>query len=252
MYQEERRQAILDELTRSGRVEVNSLAESFDVTPETIRRDLTELERHKRLRRVHGGALSLDGFRPEPALDEKATVMAPEKARIAEAALAFLPERGTVLLDAGTTTLALAAALPDRELTVVTNALPVGMALARHSHVQVWVVGGRVRGRTLANVDDWALRTLADLNGDVAFIGTNGVSVERGLSTPDPAEAAVKRAMCRAAKQVVVLADHTKVGEEHAIRFAPIEGVDVLITDGGLDPGSVEALERSGVEVVLA
>jgi DeoR family fructose operon transcriptional repressor len=114
------------------------------------------------------------------------------------------------------------------------------------------VIGGRVRGRTLAHVDEWALRQLADLRLDVAFVGTNGLTVERGLSTPDPAEAAVKAAICRAAQQVVVLADHTKVGEEDAVRFASIEEVDVVVTDDGLVPAHREALEEAGVEVVLA
>jgi DeoR family fructose operon transcriptional repressor len=252
LYAEERRLRIADTVRRRGRVEVASLARDFGVTPETIRRDLTELERLNVLRRVYGGAISVDRFRPEPALAEKATAMAEEKDRIARAALRFVPERGTVLLDAGTSTGALAAVLPERELTVVTNALPVAMTLADRSDLQVWVLGGRVRGRTLAHVDDWALRQLAELRVDVGFLGTNGISVERGLSTPDPAEAAVKRAMRVAAKQVVVLADHTKVGEEHAVRFASIDEIDVLVTDDGISTGDRAALEDAGVEVVVA
>lgn len=237
---------------QNGRADVSELADRFDVTPETIRRDLTDLEQRNVLRRVHGGAIPIERFRAEPAIAEKAVSMAKEKGRIASAALRFVPDRGTVLLDAGTTTLALAQVFPDRELTLFTNALPVGLELAARRHLQLYVIGGRVRGRTLAHVDEWALRQLADLRVDVAFVGTNGLSVERGLSTPDPAEAAVKRATCRAAQQVVVLADHTKVGEEDAVRFASIEEVDVLVTDPGLPPPQREALEEAGVEVVLA
>ena len=118
--------------------------------------------------------------------------------------------------------------------------------------MQLYVVGGRVRGRTLAHVDAWALRELSDLRVDVAFVGTNGLSVERGLSTPDPSEAAVKRAMCSAAQQVVVLADRTKIGEEDAVRFATIDDVDVLVTDRGLIDSDRRAIEAAGVEVVLA
>jgi len=109
-----------------------------------------------------------------------------------------------------------------------------------------------VRTRTLANVDDWALRQLAAIRVDVAFLGTNGFSVERGLSTPDPAEAAVKHAICLAAAQAVVLADHTKNGEESAVRFAAIDQFDVLISDAGLAEADRRALEEAGVEVVLA
>lgn len=252
MYAVERRQEIATLVAQEGRGDVTELAERFKVTPETIRRDLSELERRRVLRRVHGGAISIDRFRPEPEIAEKATVMAAEKAAIAEAALAFVPESGSVLLDAGTTTLALARVFPDRELTAFTNSMPVGLELAARRNLQLYVIGGRVRGRTLANVDDWALRQLADLRVDVAFVGTNGISADRGLSTPDPAEAAVKRAMCGAAQQTVVLADHTKLGEEAAVRFAAVGEFDVLVTDRAGSDAERRALEDAGVEVVLA
>lgn len=252
MYAEERRHEIALLVRERGRGDVTELAERFAVTPETIRRDLSDLERRNVLRRVHGGAIPIERFRAEPALAEKAVRMAGEKARIASAAVSFVPERGTVLLDAGTTTLELAKVFPDRDLTVFTNSAPVALELAARSSLQLYVIGGRVRGRTLAHVDDWALRQLADLRVDVAFLGTNALTVGRGLSTPDPAEAAVKRAMCRSGRQVVVLADHTKVGDEDAVRFAPIEEVDVLVTDRGLEDRARTLLEEAGVEVVLA
>jgi len=252
MYAEERRQEIAVLVRGEGRGDVAELATRFGVTPETIRRDLTELEGRDVLRRVHGGAIPIERFRAEPALDEKATAMSKEKTRIARAAISFVPDRGSMLLDAGTTTLALAQLLPDRELTVFTNAMPVGMELAGRHALRLHLIGGRVRGRTLAHVDDWALQALADLRVDVAFVGTNGLTVERGLSTPDPSEAAVKRAMVRAAQQVIVLADHSKVGIDSTVRFAPIEEVDVLVSDNGLGGEARDALEEAGVEVVVA
>jgi len=252
VYAEERRQEIALLVRHSGRADVSGLADRFEVTPETIRRDLTELEQRNVLRRVHGGAIPIERFRAEPAITEKGARMAREKGRIASEASRFIPDQGTVLLDAGTTTLALARVFPDRELTVFTNSLPVGLELAALRSIQLYVIGGRVRGRTLAHVDDWALRLLDDLIVDVAFVGTNGLSVERGLSTPDPAEGAVKAAMCRAAQQVVVLTDHTKLGEEAAVRFASIEEVDVVVTDSSLNSSDRRALEEAGVEVVLA
>ena len=129
--------------------------------------------------------------------------MTEEKERIAKAALAELPTEGSVLLDAGTTTARLAELLPsDRDLTVVTNALPIALTLSVRPGLTLLLLGGRVRGRTLAAVDDWALQGLRDVNVDVAFVGTNGISVERGLTTPDPAEGAVKRAMIAAAEAI--------------------------------------------------
>lgn len=253
MYAEERRQATADLARRDGRVEVTALADRFDVTTETVRRDLTDLERRGVLRRVHGGAIPIERFRSEPAVSEKAQRLAEEKARIATAALAYVPAGGTILLDAGTTTGALASVLPtDRRLTVVTNDLPIALTLSTRPNVELLVVGGRVRSTTLSNVDDWALQTLGTLSVDVAFVATNGVSVERGLSTPDLTEAAVKRAIVAAGRFVVLVADHTKVSDEHFVRFADLADIDVLVTDSGLSQDEASRFERTGLEVVLA
>lgn len=253
MHAEDRRQRITDELRRRGRVSVRRLAAAYDVTPETVRRDLIELEQRGELRRIHGGALASDRIRLEPAVAERAEHMAAEKARIAEAALAHLPDdEGTVLLDAGTTTGALVERFPaDRRLTVVTNAVPHALRLAALPAVTVIVVGGRLRARTLANVDDFAVETVRNLRVDAAFVATNGIS-ERGCSTPDPAEAAVKRALVAAADRVVLLADHTKFGEEHFVRFAELADLDVVITDSGVDDQDLLALKAADLEVVVA
>lgn len=253
MYAEERRQEIEDLARREGRVEVSALSDRFEVTSETIRRDLNDLERRGIVRRVHGGAMPVERFRSEPAVSERAEKMAAEKRRIAEAALDLVPAGGSILLDAGTTTGALASVLPsDRKLTVVTNALPIAMTLSARSNLNLLFVGGRVRGVTLACVDDWATRTLEDLTVDVTFSATNGVSVGRGLSTPDVSEAAVKRTMIGAGRRVVLLADHTKVDQEHFASFGQIADVDVLVTDDGLPAAHAREFENAGVEVVRA
>jgi DeoR family fructose operon transcriptional repressor len=253
MYQEERHTEIVERAKSNGRVDVNELAIEFDVTPETVRRDLTALERQGVLRRVHGGAIPAGRLPFEPALPTREAAMADEKQRIAVAALADVPEEGTILLDAGTTTARLAELLPaDRELTVVTNALPIAIALSARPPITVMSIGGRVRGRTLAAVDQWALSILAETFVDVAFIGTNGISVERGLTTPDVAEAAVKRAMLTSARRAIVLADHTKVGNDCFARFGALDQVDTLISDDGLDVNLAADLQAAGPRVVLA
>lgn len=253
MYAEERRQQIVGIARAEGRVEVGALSDRFAVTQETIRRDLTELELRGVLRRVHGGAMPVERFRSEPAITERASVMAAEKRRIAAAAVAYLPVGGTVLIDAGTTTGAVPGVLPSaREYTIITHSLTIALALSTRPNVHLLMLGGRVRPRTLANVDDWALQTLADLSVDVAFVGTNGMSVARGLSTPDVTEAAVKRAIVGAAAHVVLLADHTKLDDEHLVRFSDISEVDVLVTDSGMAASDVKEFEEVGVQVVLA
>jgi DeoR family transcriptional regulator, fructose operon transcriptional repressor len=238
---------------RDGRVDVAELAELLGVTTETVRRDLTRLERQGLVRRVHGGALPVERLRFEPGVAERIGAMAAEKERIAKAALRELPLGGSILVDAGTTTARFAEALPDdRELTVVTNALPIALALSAKPRLTVLTVGGRVRGRPLAQVDRWALRALGEVHVDVAFIAANGVSLERGLTTPDLSEAAVKEAMVNAAGRVVLLDDHSKVGNVQFSRFAELSQVDVLVTDSALDDETAEALADAGPEVVRA
>lgn len=253
MYPEERHARIIEVARHAGRVEVGQLATELDVTPETVRRDLTSLERQGLLRRVHGGAIPIERLGFEPPVGTRAQVRIAEKERIAKAALALLPREGSILLDAGTTTARLAAALPeDRELTVVTNALDIAVTLAQQHNLTVLVLGGRVRSRTLAAVDVWALDALKDTFVDVAFLGTNGISAERGLTTPDPTEAAVKRAMIAASRRSVVLGDHTKVGADHLIRFGDLDQIDAFVTDAGLDLELTGELEATGLKVVRA
>jgi DeoR family fructose operon transcriptional repressor len=253
MYAEERQQEILRLARANGRVDVLALAEELSVTGETIRRDLTTLERAGVVRRVHGGAIPVERLGFEPALAARDAVMTAEKERIAKAALAELPEDGAIIIDAGSTTERLASVLPmDRELTVVVNAPPLAVLLASRPNLTVIMLGGRVRRRTLATVDDWNLRLLSEIHVDVAFMGTNGFSPERGFTTPDPAEAAGKRAMIAAARRAVVLADHTKAGNDYFARFAQLADVDTLITDAGVEEELIEGLENSGIRVVTS
>ncbi|GCB91742.1 DeoR family transcriptional regulator [Streptomyces noursei] len=256
MYAPERQQEILRLAREGGRVDVLSLAEEFQVTAETVRRDLKALDRAGLVRRVHGGAIPAGRLDFEPDLAERDAVAADEKQRIARAALAELPGGegpGSVILDAGTTAARLAAEIPlEAELTVVTHGLPVAARLADHPGLTLHLVGGRIRHRTRAAVDDWALRAYREINADVLFLATNGFSLDGGLTTPDLAEAAVKRALIAAARRVVLLADSAKFGQQHFARFGDLADVDLLITDTGLSPEDARAIERAGTEVVRA
>lgn len=253
MYAEERRARIADLAREHGRVVVADLADTFAVTRETIRRDLDELEIAGVLRRVHGGAVTADRVRIERGVAERASHMADQKRRIGKAAAELLPRGGTVFLDAGTTTQAVAEALDDTaELTVVTNAAGIATLLAHRPRVTVRLVGGRIRHRTEAAVGDWAVQLLSGLSVDLAVVATNGVSVARGLSTADPEEAAVKRAAVSAGQRVALVADHTKVGDEQFAIFATLDQVDLFVTDTSIDDADAAAFEEAGVEVLRA
>ncbi|MCW2622137.1 MAG: transcriptional regulator, DeoR family [Frankiales bacterium] len=253
MYAEERQRATAAQAREQGRVEVTDLAATFGVSAETVRRDLQALEAAGLLRRVHGGAIPTGRMAYEPALADRDATMTTEKERIAKAALPELEGATSILLDAGTTTARLAELLPDDvELTVVTNGLPIALALAARPHLTVLTIGGRLRARTGSTVDAMAVAALAGLYVDVAFLGTNGLSAERGLTTPDPAEAAVKTAMIRSARRAVVLADSSKAGNDQLVRFAALDEVEAIVTDSGLDPELAARLQDCGPRVVRA
>jgi DeoR family fructose operon transcriptional repressor len=255
LYPEERQQSIAALVADRGRLAVTALAEEFGVTTETVRRDLAVLERAGMLRRVHGGAVPAGALTlVEPGLTERHRSRGDQKRAIATAALDLLPGAdGSIVLDGGTTTAALAEVLPaDRRLLAVTSSVPIAARLSATPGVTLHVLGGRVRGVTQCAVGETTVHALAELRVDVAFLGTNGITPGHGFTTPDDAEASVKRAMVRAGQRVVVLADSSKLGLEHLVRFAALDDVDILVTDTGADPAAVADLEKAGVEVVLA
>lgn len=252
MYGAERQQLLAQRARRDGRVDVMTAATEFEVAPETIRRDLGALERQGMLRRVYGGAIPVERLDFEPGVSLRDQTNAAEKERIARAALELLPPRGTLLLDAGTTTARLAATLPnDREFTVVTNSLPAANQLATRSNCTLHMLGGRIRATTLASVESWALDVLRGLTVDLGLFGTNGFSAARGCTTPDTAEAAVKAAMVAACRRRVLLADHSKYGDDQLSRFAELSEMDVLVTDDGLHEAASAELTAE-TEVVAA
>jgi len=253
MYAAERQQRIMVEARQAGRVEVSSLADSLGVAAETVRRDLTALERRGSLRRVHGGAIPVERLELEPTLAARSGRLADVKRRIAARVLDELPAGGTVLLDAGSTTQALVQLLPpDLDLTVLTNSVSAAAALSTHPGVTLYLLGGRVRGVTGAAVGDWATNALDGVVVDVAVMGTNGFSVARGLTTPDQAEALVKAAMVRSSRRVLLASDSSKAGDDHLHRFAALADVDLVVTDTDLADDVAAELRAAGPEVVTA
>jgi DeoR family fructose operon transcriptional repressor len=259
MYATERHEAIERQLASEGRVSVVELAGRFEVTTETVRRDLAQLEASGTLRRVHGGAVATDrASTSEQPLTERVQRHSAAKSAIGARALDALADgfRGSVFLDAGTTTAAVAASLAPRlgtgAIEVVTHALTLAHTLAAVPNAALTLIGGRVRGLTAAAVGADTVRAIEGMRPDVAFLGTNGVSAGFGLSTPDPEEAAVKRAIVRAARRVIVVADAEKLDRELLVGFAPLAAIDVLVTDATPGPALATALADAGVEVWIA
>lgn len=253
MYAPERQTLILERARRDGRVDVALIADELDVAPETIRRDLTVLERHGSIRRVHGGAIPIERLSEELRVEERIDRNPAEKTAIAEAAASLLPPTGTLLIDAGTTAAALAAALPSgATYTVVTHSLSVAHVLTDRPGVTLHLLGGVVRERTLAAVGAVTLEQLKQVTVDCTILGINGLTPEFGLSTPDSEEAAVKAALIRAGRRVIVLADHSKFGVNEFARVAALTEVDTVVTDDKVDHELVYRIENAGPEVHIA
>ena len=267
MFAEERQQKIAELVAGTGRVSVTVLAERFRITTETIRRDLATLETAGTVRRVHGGAVAADRFSTsEESINERTIQRPDQKLRIAQAALALIPQvkSGSILLDAGSTTEALAELLSRRtaevspssaavpELVVITHAVPIAARLASAPGIALQLLGGRVRGLTQAAVGQATVESAQRLRPDIAFIGTNGIHASFGLSTPDPEEAAVKAAFVQSARRIVVLADSSKLDAETLVQFASMKDLDTLITDSEPGPELRAALTEAGVDVVIA
>ena len=252
MYAVERRRQILAIARRDGRVAVTELADGMSVAPETIRRDLADLEKQGLLNRVHGGALPADRIGFEGTVSSRSERNQPEKVRIAARARVEIRDAEVIFLDEGSTAVMVARALdPERPLTVVTGSIPVVTALNGHPRISVILLGGPVRSGSLAAAGALPARMLSDFAVDVAFLGANGVTAEHGLSCPDLAVAAVKTAAVAASRRCVLLADATKFGHDAFARFARVTDLSLVITETSAPRGVIEAIRKQGVQVVL-
>lgn len=251
MYALERQKLILERIRGNGRVSALALAREFDLSTETIRRDLVALESAGALRRVHGGAVARHVILDETPMAQRRQTDPEQKARIADAALAELPQAGVVFLESASTSIFLAERLPvGRDLTVVTNGIPIANLLGHREDLSVLMIGGRIRARSMATMDDWALSSLDLLQADVAFLGTLAFSPERGLMTSDTADAAIKRRVLQVARRNVLLAEASKCGDVAMCRYGEFADLDLLITDDRLDDESTDAIRDQGVDIV--
>ncbi|MFI0980466.1 DeoR/GlpR family DNA-binding transcription regulator [Streptomyces sp. NPDC021093] len=246
-----RRRTIVGRARHEGAVEVTALAAELAVSPETVRRDLRVLEELGLVRRTYGGAYPVESAGYETTLASRTVRHVPQKARIAAACAELIGEAETVFVDEGYTPQLIAEALPrDRPLTVLTASLAAASALAGRDGTQVLLLGGRVRGSTLATVDHWATDMLAGFVIDLAYVGANGISREYGLTTPDPAVGQVKARAVRSARRRIFAGIHTKFGAVSFCRFAEVTDFEAIVTDTALPVGEAQRYALLGPQVV--
>jgi len=241
-----------DLIRQSGVIRVEELCRQLGVSPATVRRDLDQLEKSGAIRRVHGGAVSVESRLDEPLFDNKTSIAAKEKHRIAQAALEFVAAGDTVYLDGGSTVLELARLLRERtNITVVTNSLRAASELSGRGP-RLIVIGGELRRLSQTVVGPLSRHVLEGLHLDKAFMGTIGFSLPEGMTTTDPSEAYTKELVMQQARQVILLADSTKAGKVSFARAGKLERVHVIITDKDVDKDFAKELIKKGIKLVRA
>lgn len=253
MFAAERRQRILEMMRTNGAVSLRELAQAVQSSEVTVRRDLRVLEGEGLLNRHHGGATLPGALSREPTYTQKAQVAAAEKAAIAQLAASLVEDGDAIVIGAGTTTQAFAQQLVRHaELAVVTNSLLVAEALGTAPRIEVVLTGGTLRGSIHALVGSAAEHSLAGLRVRRAFVSGNGLTPERGLSTPNMQVASVDRALAAAAEEIVVLADHTKIGVDTMVQTIATDDIDHLVTEDAAPTDVLDDLGTRGVRLHVA
>jgi DeoR family transcriptional regulator of aga operon/DeoR family fructose operon transcriptional repressor len=247
---EPRRQQIIQLLEETPVLNISELADRFGVSVVTIRKDLDNLEADGLLQRTFGGATFSHRSRFNRSFLERTRLHQPAKRAIAAAALEYIKDGDTIILDAGTTTLALAQLLKEevKSAFVITCSVPVALELSSAGY-DILLLGGIVRNKSLALLGRDTLTILDRYQADKAFLGSSGFTVEKGHTTPNPDDAQIKEAIMRASKERYVLVDSSKYGERCLTRFAHLQDVDLTITDSHLSKSMVKALEAAGAKL---
>lgn len=248
----ERRHEIIQLTIAQGKVDVVELADRFAVSEVTVRSDLNVLGDRGLLIRTRGGAVASTRILQELSVPEKAAERLAIKRKIAQVAREFVDEGDALILDSGTTTAEIARCLTGIErLMVMTNGLNVAQNLAAIETVEVLMTGGKLRRKSLSFFGGHAEESLARYNFDTLFLGVDGFDLNAGITTHFEYEAMLNRKMCRSAKQIIAVTDSSKFNRSGVHRICGPDEIDVLITDTGIPDKFAQALEQSGVRIVL-
>ncbi len=248
-----RRALILDKLDQEKQVDVISLSKELNVSEVTIRNDLSRLEKKNMLIRARGGAIKLDHVGIDFNLSDKNKHHFKEKQRIGKAAAGLIEDGDTIILDSGTTTMEIARNLENKsDLTIITNALNIANQLAELKSGNIIIPGGFLRRNSLSLIGAIAEESFKNYFCDKLFLAVDGFNSAHGLSTPNVEEAHLNRIMIEISKQVIVVADSSKFHKRSFAFIAPINKVNVLVTDPGIAAEEKKKLEHAGIKVIIA
>jgi DeoR/GlpR family transcriptional regulator of sugar metabolism len=248
---EERRQRVLDLVSRRGFVALTDLAAAIQVSESTIRRDLDYWNQQGVLKRTHGGAIYLGDGSTLPALEERSTSQIEEKRAIARAAAARIRDGDAILLDGGTTTLEVARLLVGRSLQIVTNSLPIANLFASSRETDLVIVGGYVFPKTGVALGPLTVRMMEDIHVHQTILSVGGITA-KGLFNSNLLLVETERQMMRCADEVIVVADHTKIGRQALAFLCELAAVDTLIVDRDLTADQRELIDRADARLIVA
>ncbi len=250
VFAEERKQLIVELVNRQVKTTVAELCDEFKVSPATVRNDLRELEFAGLLKRTHGGAISNRKTNYEPTFYQKLVERIDEKKAIARAAAAMVQDGDTIALDAGTTTLEMVKYLANvKNLTVVTNDLQLATCIEKNTQATIILIGGILRRNLFYTTGPMSISALEGLNVDRVFLSTNGVAVGKGATVPNMDHAKIKEELVRIGDEVILLADHSKLGKSAFVKFANLSDIDVLYTDDRADEKMIDEFRSAGLEI---
>lgn len=251
MIVEERRQRVLDVLSERGFVALADLAQLTQASESTIRRDLDFFAEKGLLKRTHGGAVFLSDRESLPAFEDRSQLKLEEKRAIARVAASRIQDGDSVLLDGGTTTLEVARLLVGRKVQIVTNSLPIAQLFASNHESDLVVLGGYVFPRTGVALGPLTVRMMEEIHVHQTILSVGGITA-KGLFNSNLLLVETERAMMNCADEVVVVADHTKVGRQALAFLCKLPDVDTLIVDRGLSKGQRSLVEDQGVRLLVA
>jgi DeoR/GlpR family transcriptional regulator of sugar metabolism len=248
----ERHANIIEIVNDKGSIRVSELSQIFNVTEETIRRDLEKLENEGQLRRSHGGAVSIKESHTEPSYFEREITNVEEKKEVATEALRYIQPQDRIILDASSTACYMAKILPDIPLTVLTNSMKVAMELAGKEQISVIVTGGTLLPRSLSFVGPLVENALGLYHVNKMFMSCKGLHPKWGISDSNEMQALVKKKFMEVSDKVYLLADHSKLGVKSFSRVAALNEIDAVITDSKTDSANIQAYKDASVEVICS
>ncbi len=251
VYSPERQNKIMDLLAQNGKLSVAEIVKYFSISEATARRDLNSLASEGKIKRYYGGAILVQKAAPEEPILRRTHDQEDEKERIGLAAAALIQDEETVFLGSGTTVLQVAKNLTDKQLTVITNSLPIINLMADWPNITLIALGGQFRSSERSFIGHITEDTVKEFRADKVVIGIRAISLEHGLTNDYLPETITDRNILQIGQRVMIVADHTKFGRVSTVQVAPLESIQTIITDKAVPQNIIDSLESQHVEMIV-